>query len=242
MFDLIRRAACHPADYVGVMKKRNLTLLKVTREVGIVYTFVFKLDCEFDWLSGQHGVFNFPKFLGQGKSWRAFSIASAGFEKTIQISTMISDSPSDFKKQLLSLKPGDKINMHGPFGEFHLTKDIKHAVCITGGIGITPFRSLIEDVVHRGLSDVKVDLLYGSNDGTYVYQNELDSWQTNSNIKIHCLGQKEEVQDTLLRFVKEVGNEASYFISGAPIMVIQLRALLKANGIKNIINDPFKGF
>jgi glycine betaine catabolism B len=59
------------------------------------------------------------------------------------ISTRIRDTP--YKKRLSSLEEEKKVKVRGPLGKFILHKDYsKSAVLISGGIGVTPFRSMIK--------------------------------------------------------------------------------------------------
>ena len=82
---------------------------------------------------------------------RPFTLASAPAEKVVKITTRISNDPSEFKKALLELKQGMKISMSGPVGSFYL-KDNSPTLLIAGGIGITPFRSIVKQIEIEGNS------------------------------------------------------------------------------------------
>ena len=61
-----------------------------------------------------------------------------------------------------SLKPGDKITVYGPFGEF-FAKDTEHEmVFVGGGAGMAPMRSHIFDQLKRVKSDRKISFWYGA--------------------------------------------------------------------------------
>jgi len=73
---------------------------------------------------------------------RAFSIASAPHEDTLMVATRMRDTA--FKRVLRSMPIGTTVQMEGPFGKFVLHADpVRPAVFLAGGIGITPFRSMI---------------------------------------------------------------------------------------------------
>ena len=74
---------------------------------------------------------------------RHFTIASSPTEDFIMINTRIRDTP--YKKRLSSLEQGIKVKVRGPEGKFVLHTDYsKPAVFLSGGIGVTPFRSMIK--------------------------------------------------------------------------------------------------
>jgi ferredoxin-NADP reductase len=73
---------------------------------------------------------------------RAFSIASAPHEDTLMVATRMRDTA--FKRVLRNMPLGATVQMEGPFGNFVLHADpARPAVFLAGGIGITPFRSMI---------------------------------------------------------------------------------------------------
>ena len=85
---------------------------------------------------------------GAGEA-RVFSIASAPHETELQVVTRLRDS-SSFKQALKSMSEGAELQIAGPLGSF--TKDAdqsRPAVFLAGGIGITPFLSMLRDADHR---------------------------------------------------------------------------------------------
>jgi len=78
-----------------------------------------------------------------------FSIAGTGGHDTIQIATRIRESV--WKKNLLEMPLGAKVEIEGPWGEFVLPKEPGDVVMLAGGIGVTPFRAMAEDASARSL-------------------------------------------------------------------------------------------
>src|ERR1043165_1137803 len=73
---------------------------------------------------------------------RGFSIASAPFENTLMIATRMRDTA--FKRVLKTLPLGSEVKIEGPFGDLRLHNNrVRPAVVLSGGIGITPFRSIL---------------------------------------------------------------------------------------------------
>ena len=81
----------------------------------------------------------------------AFSIVSAPFEGELVIATRMRDSA--YKRALKAMRPGAKVRLDGPFGSLTLhNKRARAAVLIAGGIGITPFMSMIRQAAHERLA------------------------------------------------------------------------------------------
>ncbi len=242
MLDVFLRAVINPLDYFGVANITELTFLKKENEAENIFTFTFTANKLPKWKAGQHAIFSFPNEKMIGGNWRVFSIASFPDEKVIKIGTVISEQPSVFKKKLISLIQGDKIRMFGPYGEMYLKPKMEQIVAVAGGIGITPFRSIVGDIaLHK--TEINLDLIYSAEN--YTYKNEFEEWQQENNlVKINYTNEPEETIEILQEKVKRFGNDAYYFISGSPKMIEEMRRELRSRLIKpsHIINDPFKGY
>jgi ferredoxin-NADP reductase len=241
MFDFIIRALLHPFDYGALFQKHILVLQEIKRESDDIYSFAFKPEFLCTWKAGQHGVFSFPHTKITGKTWRAFSVASSPEEGVIRIATIIKENPSDFKKHLLALEQGDTLIMNGPFGEFHTNKGIKQIVGIAGGIGITPFRALIQSIASGTIPNTNITLIYSAV-GAHTFKKEFEQWAHNEAIEIIYTTTPEEVNTALDSQIALHKNSATYFVSGSPGMISAIRTLLKTKGIRKIVSDPFKGY
>jgi ferredoxin-NADP reductase len=86
---------------------------------------------------------------GEGDG-RTFSIASAPDEGLFLVATRMRDTP--FKRVLGTLPIGSQVKIEGPFGNLVLHNDQARAgVFLAGGIGITPFRSILLQAAHEHL-------------------------------------------------------------------------------------------
>src|SRR4030095_1097126 len=82
-----------------------------------------------------------PETDAEGNT-RSFSIASAPFEADLVVATRMRDTA--FKRAFRTLSLKSEVRISGPFGSFTLHNDASRpAVFLVGGIGITPFRSII---------------------------------------------------------------------------------------------------
>jgi ferredoxin-NADP reductase len=138
-------------------------------------------------------------------------------------------------------KAGDPIVTSGPEGFFYHEplRDCKHVVGLAGGSGVTPFRSMIKDIIDDDL-DLKMTLLYGTRcPDDIIFGEEL--MQLNSqapekiSVHIFCSEPDDSWQgasgfltnDTIQNIVGDVRGK-SFFISGPPAMYLFLEKELKA--------------
>jgi predicted ferric reductase len=106
------------------------------------------------------GQFAFVDFHQPGISAEAhpFSIASTPAQGTLEV---VVRSLGDYTSRLKKLKPGTIARIEGPFGRFSYHRYLnRKQVWIAGGIGITPFLSMLRTL---GASDYSVDMYYGAN-------------------------------------------------------------------------------
>jgi ferredoxin-NADP reductase len=89
-----------------------------------------------------------PETDAKGNS-RTFSVASAPGEESVQVATRMRDTA--FKRVLGSLPAGAVVKMRGPMGNFTLPDDLSRpVVLLAGGIGITPFMSMLRHEDREG--------------------------------------------------------------------------------------------
>jgi len=230
-------------DLTPVFRKSLLAFVESVPEAGNITSFLFEPDRPLAWKAGQHGIFSFPRRM-EGGSWRGFSVASHPGEGVVRVSTRITESPSAFKRALLDLKPGDSISMRGPFGPFYLDGSRRPAVFIAGGIGITPYRSMILDAARdRGRAPAAIRLLYADDGGQYAYRAELDEAAArNGFLTVDCLTGA-DLPARISDCVRDLGNGAVFFISGPGKMVKSVKRSLTEQGVaqKNIRHEMFLG-
>ena len=125
------------------------------------------------------GVYNDPK-----GPIRHFTISSSPTENFIMFSTRIRDSP--YKQRLLTLEKGAKVKIRGPEGQFVLHEDYsKPAVFLSGGIGVTPFRTMIKYATDKQLPLKIVMFDSNRNRDNILFRKEFDEWvKVNKNLKI----------------------------------------------------------
>jgi len=230
-------------DFLPIFKKREIVFKEKYHEVGEIYTFIFQAEEDFLWEPGQHGVFTI-KHTKINKPTRAFSIASTPSEGHIKISMKIPEKPSAFKQALLNLQPGMKISMRGPIGSMY-TAEKKPLLFIAGGIGITPYRALMKELVSRSEDLPKeVRLLYMDSKEQFIYTEEFEKVGKERPITTRYLVNRADLYQQIDHFVKQNRNEGEYFVAGPKAMVKSIEKSLKNQGVgkKNIKKDPFIGY
>ena len=195
---------------------------------------------------GQYAFFKLDSVSGDAKGpIRHFSIASSPTEQDyILISTRIRNTP--YKQKLASLEKGAKILAWGPRGEFVLHDDhSKPAVFLSGGIGVTPFRSMIKYATDKQLPTKIIMFDSNRNQQNILYKDEFDSCaKQNKNLKlIYTVTEEEEQTYHTANWSEEHGridksmlerhlsqneiDNAVFYICGPPGMLKAMQELLQ---------------
>lgn len=200
----------------------------------------------FDYIAGQFAFFDIGNVLNDPKGpIRHFTLASSPTEDFILISTRIRDSA--YKKRLDSLQIGTSVKVRGPQGIFTLHEDhSKPAIFLSGGIGVTPFRSMIKYATDRNLA-IRI-IMFDSNRNlqNILFKKDFDKCAgTNKNLKIIYTiteeknktqsntwkGEKGRIDIAMLkRYLNSDDMEKSvFYICGPPAMVKSMQDILGAN-------------
>src|SRR5947207_1063317 len=133
------------------MPTNKIKLLRREEVAEGTVAFSFEKPEGFQFTAGQFLRFSLidpPEDDDEGPS-RSFSIASAPSEPELMIATRMRDTA--FKRVLKSMPIGAEIEVKGPYGRMTLHEDASRpAVILTGGIGITPFRSIAIEAASAG--------------------------------------------------------------------------------------------
>ena len=223
-------------------EKLSLQLLTKEKLEGTdIMTFRITRD-NLQYTAGQFAYFKLDGVSGDAKGpIRHFSIASSPTEQDLLISTRIRDTP--YKQMLASLKNGTKILAWGPQGEFILHDDhSKSAIFLSGGIGVTPFRSMIKYATDKQLPIKIVMFDSNKNPQSILYKDEFDSWASqNKNVKVvytvteeqeataNWTGERGRIDKLMMEkdlTKEEIGN-AVFYICGPPGMLKAMQELLQ---------------
>lgn len=156
-------------------RKQLYRVTSVTQETKNVWTVTFSPPegiPRFAYLPGQFQFITFSE--GNGEE-HPFTIPSSPAAESHHTATI--KESGDFTRTISRIKTGDRIAIQAPYGRFSyaLYPDEKDLVLIAGGIGITPFMSMLRHM-HDMKADKEVLLLYANNtEEDIVFRQELDA-------------------------------------------------------------------
>ena len=229
----------------------KFTLVEKKDEAPKTKSFFWKPDTTFNFEPGQYLYYTLPKLAYPDPRGAVldFTIASSPTEELIQLTTRI--RKSGFKKTLDELPVGSEVEAEGPNGSFYLdSKTSGSQVFIAGGIGITPFRSMIKYNVDNNLK-IPMDLIYSNSDENFVFKKEFDNWQKDSDfIKIYYhdsskLGHlgRQKISNVIRKWNVE-DKKPTFWLAGPPNFVDSMELILEKTKIpdERIKSDKFIGY
>jgi len=220
--------------------------------------FSFAKPAGFDFKPGQSSdltLLNPPETDAEGNV-RTFSIVSAPSESDLTFATRMRDTA--FKRVLRSMAPGTEIKLEGPMGSFNLHKNAsKPAVLLAGGIGITPFMSMVREAA-RQKDPHQIYVFYSNRrPEDTAFLDELTALeQQNPNFHLIATmvemdkskqlwnGERGFIDAPMLKLHLPELNGPIYYIAGPPAMVAAVRDMLAKAGVDedDIRAEDFAGY
>lgn len=197
----------------------------------------------FQFMPGQYMTVRLPEHAGGSASDRVhdFSIVyDPNAEGTIAFA--FRTSSSIFKQELLAMTPGETATLEGPKGVFTLPREEDvPVVLVAGGIGITPFLSMIRSADAERSSRAMTLLYYNRNRESAAYLQELEgiarrcSWFTL--VSVFGAPAAEHVAPLTVPGTR-------FFVAGPPGMVFEIRNLLSGAGVSDeaLVTEEFAGY
>ncbi|MBO6009529.1 MAG: NADH:ubiquinone reductase (Na(+)-transporting) subunit F [Ruminobacter sp.] len=199
---------------------------------------------------------------------RAYSMASYPEEKglimlNVRIATPplrdLTLPPGQMSSYIWSLKPGDKVTISGPFGEFFAKETDAEMVFVGGGAGMAPMRSHIFDQLKRIKTNRKISFWYGARSLKEVfYQEEFDQLaKEHPNFTWHIALSDAQPEDNWTGYTGFIHNvlyenylknhkapeDCEFYMCGPPMMTKSTIDMLHSLGVEdeNILLDNFGG-
>jgi ferredoxin-NADP reductase len=240
------------------MFQLRIRLKERRTETADVISFIFDLGVQpLEYRPGQYincklDTLAFPDERGNR---RLFSISSSPTEKGILMFTT-KMSGSGFKETLRHVPIGYELTCEAPLGEFVMREEdrLKSHVFIAGGIGVTPYRSILRYAVDMN-EPVNGQMLYfNRTSADIVFRQELEDMAgamptfTLTNVltkpESDWTGEQGKMDEALLRKYISDPDRPVFWISGPPPMVNATLGLLKQIGVKDeaIRTDRFGGY
>jgi len=240
-------------SYIVSPKGKRVLTLKEKKELGKdIYHFTFTSDKKLSFQPGQYLEWTLSHDKGDGRgNRRYFTIASSPTEDTIQLGVKFYNPSSSFKKALLAMRPGDTIVAGSLAGDFTLAKDSSQKLAfIAGGIGITPFRSMVKYLTDH--DEKREAILFYSNrtDEEVAYRDVFDDAAQKIGIKtVYTItggganGGKRLNADTIKKEIPDY-RKRMFYLSGTHTMTNSFEKILHEMGVSptHIKTDFFPGF
>lgn len=235
------------------------TKLKGREEIAAgTMAFRFEKPPGFDYKAGQFADYTLvnPSETDAEGNIRGFSLASAPYEDDLMLATRMRDTA--FKRVLKTMEIGTELMLDAPYGSFTLHNNTKiPAVFLTGGIGITPVRSIVLQAAHDGLPH-KI-FLFDSNrrpEDSAFLDDMMDAQKKNPNFTfVGTMTEMEKsgeewhaergfiTKDMLSKYIGDL-TRPIYYLCGPPEMVTAMRKILNGSGVDddNIRTEEFSGY
>ena len=246
-------------SYIVSSKQKLLLQLQEKKQIARdMYEFVFTPKGNFHYIPGQYMEWTVPHTgVDIRGNRRYFTVASSPTEEALRLGVKVVPNGSSFKKALVALDTKKAVLAGQLAGDFTLPKDIhKKLVFLAGGIGITPFRSMIKYLIDKNEKRDIVLLYSNKTADEIVYKDIFDEANKKLGIKtVYTLtdtdhlpkdwkGEKGRVDAAMIqKYVSDYKNRM-YYISGPHPMVTAYQDILKRLDISSshIIIDYFPGF
>jgi ferredoxin-NADP reductase len=233
----------------------KLTLERIEKTAHGCYDYVFHTHRPVEHKPGQYLDWTMHTHRGDDRgNRRTFTIASSPAEKRVRLGVKFYPQPSAYKQTMLAMKPGDVIYGAQLAGEFTLPEADEKFAFIAGGIGVTPFRSMIQHMMDVG--DTRpVTLFYGNNRASEIaYVDVFNRAENEIGLRtIYAVAEAHHNEtnfhpgfidaDLIMREMPDYA-ERLFYISGPRSMVVKFEQVLRELGIarNRIKTDFFPGF
>ena len=224
----------------------KIELLEKYHETEDVISFIFKPPGDLEWKAGQFIYYKIPHSDPDSRgAMRHFTIASAPHENNIRLTTrFFKEDGSSFKKALKKLETGSQIDAFSHEGSFTVDDSRDKYIFIAGGIGITPFRSILMDLSYQNKIG-NIILFYGNRDKNVVFKDKLEEISAkNPGLKIHYIISPVKIDFEILnREVPDLLDRRCY-ISGPMKMIKSIERSVTGGGVspEKIKTDYFSGY
>lgn len=236
-------------------------LLRLHEEIKIapdIIDFIFKPQVPLRYTAGQYLEWTFPhpKTDSRGNR-RYFTLASSPTEDTLRIGVKFYDNGSSYKRSMLTMDQSMPVVASQLAGDFILPKDqSKKLVFVAGGIGITPFRSMLKFLCDTQEKRDIITLFSNKYVEDIVYKDVLDEAEEKLGIRtIYTLTDTEKIpqnwegergritSEIIMRQISD-WQERTYYLSGPHVMVTGFEKTLLEMGVSrsHIKKDFFPGF
>ena len=233
----------------------KLTLERIEKTANGCYDYVFRSNRPVKHEPGQYLDWTLhSRYSDDRGNRRTFTIASAPSDSHVRLGVKFYPGPSTYKQTMLNMKLGDIVYGAQLGGDFTLPKGDEKLAFIAGGIGVTPFRSIIQHMMDVG-DERPVTLFYGNNKANEIAYVDVFNRAENE-LGLRTVYAVADVLPPQTKFhngfidadliKREMPDYAErlFYISGPRAMVLKFDEVLTELGIARhrIMTDFFPGF
>jgi len=230
--------------------KQVLRLKKKTLVGENIYHFAFatETDAPLKFVPGQYLEWTLGHASADSRgNRRYFTVASSPTERDPQLGVKFYEPSSSFKKAMLALKPGAAIVAGNLAGDFTMPENPRRKLAfIAGGIGITPFRSMVKYLVDKNDRRDVVLLYSNRTQNEIAYRETFDEAREKIDMKTVYVNTSTDGRITPELVKKEIPDyrKRQFYISGTRAMVVDCEKILHELGVPrtHIKIDFFPGF
>lgn len=216
-----------------------------------INSYRFNKNTDFRYLPGQYII---AQLEINGKLiQKPFSLSSSPTEyRFIEFTKKFTGH--EFSDALQTMQVGDSLYMDGPFGSFTLKEQEKKIAMLAGGIGVTPFRSMIQYSVDKELDNDIILICSNRTEEDIIFKEDFDEMmrkKQNFSIVLTCTrpgrqwtGRSGRIDLVMIQNVIPDFSERLFYICGPPTLVESMRKLLQEMYIpdERILFEGFFGY
>lgn len=237
----------------------SLPFLRKEQVAKDTYSFYFEKTESLEYTPGHHIRMTLDLSQEDPRGFRRpFTLCSSPLDKEIMITTKVIAQPSIFKQKLSSLVPGERVKFFGPIGGFLLPDSSeKPLVFLAGGIGITPFHSMLMYAAETKYARPTTLFVSFSTVEEAAFYNVLKTvHQKNSALSVvYTITRPEEstamwdgetgriTPELISKYISDFQN-ANYMICGPQVMVDAMVEIVKKMGVpeEQVKVENFPGY
>jgi len=237
--------------------KAMLRLREVRKIAADTYEFIFSGRMP-AFKPGQYAEWTLPADASDSRgNRRYFTLASSPTEGDVRAGVKFYADPSSYKKLMAQLRQGGRVLVGSVAGDFTLPRSTKKKLAfIAGGIGVTPFRSMVKYVLDKKERRDAVLLYSNKTEGGIAYKDLFDSAAqaglgfrtvytlTDKNVPPQWQGERGYIDAAMIAREMPDYRERTFYISGPRSMVDAFKSTLHKMGVSRfkIKSDYFPGF
>jgi ferredoxin-NADP reductase len=224
-------------------KRFVMNFVERRQEADSIFSYVFSSKKPPHFTAGQYMEWTLPGAKSDSRGNRRYlTVASSPTEQQVIFTIKEPEKPSSYKQRLQHFKQGDQILASHLEGSFTLPKDpAKKLVFVAGGVGITPFRSIIKYLIDKQEQRQVVLLYLANTPGEFAFKNLFKQAEA-AGLKVIYSTNKmspELIKDNVPDLMERI-----FYVSGPYGLVKTVKTHLLGLGVPgtNIITDYFPGY